>query len=104
MARMARIDSGGNEALLLGFTRSSHWNEVARAHLCKEPNCACCRTGRRRAAVQVHHIFPFHYCVALGRQLAKKANRLTPLDKMTAADKRALKKAMDRRFPRKNRA
>jgi hypothetical protein len=112
----------------------------------------------------VHHIFPFQYCVALGRPdlelddrnlitlcenerdrpaddhhllvghlgsfkssnldvvryarktlfgmsaaairkdrrwLVKKAHRLVPLDKMTEAENRALKRAMDRRFPRR---
>lgn len=30
-----------------------------------EPNCVCC--GVYGPAVQVHHIYPFHYVVALGR-------------------------------------
>jgi len=28
----------------------------------------CCKPGTNpRAGLQVHHIFPFHYCIALGR-------------------------------------
>ena len=66
MAEIERIDRGAEEARRCGFSRSPEWPRVERAHLRMEPNCACCNPGARMA-VQVHHIFPFHYCVALGR-------------------------------------
>jgi len=48
--------------------RSSAWRRVERAHLAKHPRCACCRPGTNvNAGIQVHHGFPFHYCIALGR-------------------------------------
>lgn len=38
------------------------------AHLQKEPRCVCCGSHWKPGTpVQVHHIFPFHYCGALGR-------------------------------------
>lgn len=48
--------------------RSPEWSKVERAHLTKFPRCACCAPGTNlKAGLQVHHKFPFHYCVALGR-------------------------------------
>jgi 5-methylcytosine-specific restriction enzyme A len=47
-----------------GVQRSGHWRAVEKAHLAKEPGCAACG---KRVSVQVHHRFPFHYCIALGR-------------------------------------
>ncbi len=48
--------------------RSPEWPRVERAHLLKQPHCMCCKPGTNtRAGLQVHHIFPFHYCIALGR-------------------------------------
>ena len=143
--------------------RSPEWPRVERAHLQRQPHCACCKPGTgTRAGLQVHHIFPFHYCIALGRPdlelddrnlitlcedeagkpgqnhhllvghlddfessnlavvedaartfygmdaaaiksdltwLRKKASRLAPLEKMTAADKEAFREAMNRRLP-----
>lgn len=48
----------------LTLPRSSHWKKVEKKQLEKEPNCRACGTS---GGVQVHHIFPFHYCIALGR-------------------------------------
>ena len=48
--------------------RSPEWERIKNAHLKKEPQCVCCGSHWRPGTpVQVHHIFPFHYCVALGR-------------------------------------
>ena len=48
--------------------RSPEWERVKNGHLQKEPRCVCCGSHWRAGTpVQVHHIFPFHYCVALGR-------------------------------------
>jgi hypothetical protein len=46
-------------------SRSPHWSKVEHAFKLKYPNCAACSSTI--SAVQVHHIFPFHYCVELGR-------------------------------------
>jgi hypothetical protein len=48
--------------------RSPEWPRVQKAHLLKQPHCMCCKPGTNTSAgLQVHHIFPFHYCIALGR-------------------------------------
>jgi hypothetical protein len=48
--------------------RSPEWPRVERLHLQRQPRCMCCKPGANtRAGLQVHHIFPFHYCIALGR-------------------------------------
>ncbi len=48
--------------------RSPQWPRVERAHLKKQPHCVCCKPGTNtHGGLQVHHMFPFHYCVALGR-------------------------------------
>lgn len=59
-------DDGDLEAARHGITRSSHWPAVERAHLHRQPRCVACPPGWT-GSPQVHHIFPFHYCVALGR-------------------------------------
>lgn len=48
----------------LGFVRSSRWPAAEREHKKSWPNCIVCGTTK---GIQVHHIFPFHFCVALGR-------------------------------------
>ena len=63
----AIVDPGTVVAAKHGITRSSGWRRVRAAHLQREPACACCDPAAAGFAVQVHHIFPFHYCVALGR-------------------------------------
>ena len=48
--------------------RSPEWPRVEREHLQRQPRCVCCKPGANAGAgLQVHHIFPFHYCIALGR-------------------------------------
>ena len=60
-------DEGAEEAARYGIHRSDEWPKVERAHLAHEPRCVACAGGSALAAVQVHHVFPFHYCIALGR-------------------------------------
>ena len=65
---MAHVDHGAIEAARFGISRSPKWPAVEKAHLEKQPRCVCCKPGAdTKAALQVHHIFPFHYCIALGR-------------------------------------
>lgn len=59
-----QVDHGAEEAARHGIARSPEWPKVEKAHREAHPACACCG---RTDAVQVHHIYPFHYCVALGR-------------------------------------
>jgi hypothetical protein len=47
--------------------RSDKWPAVEHAHLKLQPLCQCCKNPDPSHKVQVHHMFPFHYCVALGR-------------------------------------
>jgi hypothetical protein len=47
------------------IARSPQWPALEAAHRKRQPVCACC--GNPDAPIQVHHIFPFHICVALGR-------------------------------------
>ncbi|HEY1959995.1 MAG TPA: hypothetical protein VGH28_30510 [Polyangiaceae bacterium] len=58
-------DHGTLVAERYGVTRSTKWPSVERAHLARSPECVACR--RPGARVAVHHIFPFHICVLLGR-------------------------------------
>ncbi len=66
---MEKPDRGAIEARRNGIERRSpKWPEVEKAHLKIQPRCACCTPGMDPGAgVQVHHIFPFHYCIALRR-------------------------------------
>jgi len=66
---MTKHDHGQEEAARTGtHPRSPEWPHVEKAHLEKQPHCACCLPGTNvHAGVQVHHKFPFHYCIALGR-------------------------------------
>ena len=51
-----------------GISRCPEWPGVERAHLRIQPRCACCAENQSpKAGLQVHHIFPFHFCIALGR-------------------------------------
>jgi hypothetical protein len=61
------IDPGASVALRYDITRSSKWPHVERAHLAKQPHCVACRAPMKGVRVEVHHIFPVHFCVALGR-------------------------------------
>jgi hypothetical protein len=63
-----RLDRGADEAARHGVPRSPKWPEVERTHLTRQRDCVCCKPGEDHGAgLQVHHIFPFHYCVLLGR-------------------------------------
>jgi hypothetical protein len=51
-----------------GVRRSPRWPAVERAFLKAKPWCECC--GRDKVlprGVQVHHCFPFHFAILLGR-------------------------------------
>lgn len=63
---LRRLDCGATVARSYGIERSACWPSVEKAHLRSHPFCEAC--GKKgRAPLQVHHIFPFHYCVAVGR-------------------------------------
>ena len=62
---MSQPDPGAEAAHTSGFQRSPLWPAVQARHLAGHPDCAAC--ARPGAPVQVHHIFPFHFCIALGR-------------------------------------
>ena len=58
-------DAGGARH---GIQRSPAWPHAEKLHLQLQPTCVCCKPGMHpNAGVQVHHIFPFHYVIALGR-------------------------------------
>ncbi len=62
------IDHGAEEAARYGIARSPEWPKAEPAHLARQPHCVACKSGAdAHAGLQVHHVFPFHYCVALGR-------------------------------------
>ncbi len=70
--RLGRVlettDKGARVAAAAGIARSPQWDDVVKLHLLRQPHCVCCKAGTGSLGpVQVHHIFPFHYCVALGR-------------------------------------
>jgi hypothetical protein len=65
--KSASADRGHEEAVrTIGHGRSSHWETVEKAFRKLHPQCTCCVVAST-AHVQIHHCFPFHYCVALGR-------------------------------------
>jgi hypothetical protein len=61
------MDHGAAEGLRNGIPRSPEWPRVEKAHLARQPRCVCCAGANPNAPLQVHHMFPFHYCIALGR-------------------------------------
>jgi hypothetical protein len=62
------IDHGAIEAARHGIARSPQWSKVEKDHLQIQPRCVACKPGTgTTAGRQVHHMFPFHYCIALGR-------------------------------------
>jgi hypothetical protein len=66
-SKQAKHDHGAEEAKrTIGNARSSHWPTVEKAFRKLHPQCVCC-VVRSTKHVQIHHRFPFHYCVALGR-------------------------------------
>ncbi len=61
-------DHGALVAARYRIARSPRWKAVQAAHLERQPYCvACGPRSHRRTRKEVHHIFPFHYCVVLGR-------------------------------------
>lgn len=62
---MANRDNGNLEAQRHGIARSPEWEKVEKSFKLKNPICAACNTSL--FAVQVHHVFPFHYCILLDR-------------------------------------
>jgi len=61
-------DRGAAEAARFGISRSPEWPKVQEEHLKIQPHCMACKPGTNSSSgLQVHHIFPFHYCVKLGR-------------------------------------
>lgn len=64
---MTSGDHGLLAAAPHGIARSSAWRKVSREFKAKHPHCAACDPQKKIDVVQAHHIFPFHYCVALGR-------------------------------------
>jgi hypothetical protein len=59
-----KTDNGLVEAQRHSIERSPEWHKVELLHLKRQPRCQCCS---RVDSIQTHHIFPFHYCIALGR-------------------------------------
>jgi hypothetical protein len=58
------IDHGAEAALVHGVTRSPHWPLAEKRALKLSPVCAA---SGIKTCLQVHHIWPFHFCVLLGR-------------------------------------
>jgi hypothetical protein len=48
-----------------GIERSSEWPKIEKSFLLHNPYCVACKTTHFHC--QVHHVFPFHYCILLGR-------------------------------------
>jgi hypothetical protein len=66
---MKSIDRGAEVAAKAGVGRSPKWPNVARKFSRGKSKCSCCgkEYGAKTAGMQVHHRFPFHYCVLAGR-------------------------------------
>lgn len=47
--------------------RSPAWPHVEKVVMHLHPHCAACGPDKAAKGRQVHHVLPFHYCVALGR-------------------------------------
>ena len=66
--KIIKINEGTSVAKQLGLSRSSKWPKIEKEHLIKEPQCIACKKGiKTNSGLQVHHIIPFQFCVALGR-------------------------------------
>jgi hypothetical protein len=49
--------------------RDPKWPEFRDAFIAKNPACVVCGKGKKdNVGLQAHHIFPFHYCINLGRK------------------------------------
>lgn len=66
---MPQQDRGADEAARHGQTRSSHWPSVERTFREAHPDCAACdpNTAVDHVGIQIHHVHPFHLCIAAGR-------------------------------------
>lgn len=62
-----RFDHGAHAAAQHGIARSHLWHGVELAHLVIEPGCQAGTPIMCPVRPQVHHRFPFHLCVLLGR-------------------------------------
>ena len=60
-------DHGAAEAARHGVARSPHWPAVEKAFRKAHPACFACPPGAPKHAISVHHKWPFHIVVALGR-------------------------------------
>jgi hypothetical protein len=61
------VDHGDAEARrTIGRGCSPEWPKVEKAFRAIHPQCVACIV-KSVAHVQIHHRFPFHYCIALGR-------------------------------------
>ena len=58
------MDNGLEEAQRHGHARSPQWEKVRKDYASMFPVCAICG---HRDKIQVHHVWPFHICIALGR-------------------------------------
>lgn len=67
MSKTKARDHGDDEAFrTIGQHRSPHWPKVEKAFRKLHPQCVACVVTSVKH-VQIHHRFPFHYCIALGR-------------------------------------
>ena len=67
MSKSKHVDHGHEEAIrTIGQGRSPHWPKVEKAFRALHPQCVAC-VVKSVTHIQIHHRFPFHYCVALGR-------------------------------------
>lgn len=65
MKKAIKLNEAHNET---GIQRSSEWSKVKYEHLKMQPHCAACKkSDDATAGLQVHHIFPLQYCVAVDR-------------------------------------
>ena len=64
MAEPSKIDHGAIVAAAHGLTRSPHWPLFEKHYLLLNPKCAA---SGLTTGVQVHHVFPFHFGILLGR-------------------------------------
>jgi 5-methylcytosine-specific restriction endonuclease McrA len=66
--RVDKLDYGELVSLISNEkVRSSKWSKVKKAFLLKKPQCVACNIATIASEVDVHHIIPYHYCIAVGR-------------------------------------
>lgn len=67
-AEPAHHDHGAAEAARHGLARSPHWPHVRAEQLRRQPVCqATGLTEAAGAALEAHHVFPFHFCALVAR-------------------------------------